>query len=200
MASLATTTNGEETKSAPIPAGRRQSVVPSDISSLEKTKISELRKLLGESMPINGRDDLTMHRFLVARDWDVAQSQEMMLAHLVWRQEHFPIYRSMWQADKLFANGAIFPHGYDKEGRPVMVIRSGRFCPNERDLEACIKAGIAQTLEMFRRNGGFSKITIIYDRQDFSMSANLDKPLLKAFGESVNSRTGADVCICIYSF
>ena len=181
MASLAAATDDGDSLT-PAARERRLSIVPSSISTEEKEKIIELRELLGDSMPPRGRDDLTMHRFLVARDWEVSVAEEMMRAHLVWRQEQFPIYRSLWQADQLFQNGAIFPHGYDKAGRPVMVVRSGRFCPVERDLEACIKAGIAQTLEMFRRNGGFTKITIIYDRQEFSMSENLDKPLLKALG------------------
>ena len=61
-----------------------------------------------------------------------------------------------------------------------LVVKSGNFCPTERDLENCVAAAVAQIMAMFRKNGGFSKITIVYDRSNFSMSENLDKPLLKA--------------------
>ena len=135
----------------------------------QQQQIVELRSILGDELPVNARaDDLILHRFLVARDWVVQDSEEMLRAHFLWRAERFPIYRSVWKMDQMFLNGAIFPHGYDKEGRPVLVIRSGKFCPNVRNLENVIAAGVAQVIELFRRNGGFSKITVVYDRQDFS--------------------------------
>jgi hypothetical protein len=157
--------------------------LPSDLTEEQRNQIVELRQLMGEEQPIRGRDDLVMYRFLVARDWVTKDAEVMMRNHLKWRKSRFPIYRSIWQFDQLFLNGAIFPNGYDKQGRPVLVIRSGKFCPETRNLEACIAAGVAQVIELFRRNGGFCKFTIIYDRQDFSMSENLDKPLLKALAK-----------------
>ena len=168
MTSLATSEQGE-TK---VTTTNNKSIttIPSTLTTEQLDNIKELRTNLGEDLPKLARDDLTMYRFLVARDWVVKDSEEMLRNHLVWRQERFPIPRARWQNDPMFMNGAIFPFGYDKAGRPVLVIRSGKFCPNERDLENCLAAAVSQIVELFRSNGGFSKMTIVYDRQDFSLS------------------------------
>lgn len=140
----------------------------------------QLRDRLGDALPKPARTDLlTLHRFLVARDWDLDESEQMLRNHIHWRADTFPIPRSYWEKDPLFLNGAIFPHGRDKAGRPIIVVRSGLFCPNERDLDKCMKAAISCCMDIFAKQGCFSKVTIVYDRQNFSMSQHLDKPLLK---------------------
>jgi hypothetical protein len=171
---------GETKTTNTTPPANNSDQIPSDLDNIQQEKIAALRELMGKRLPINGRRDIHMHRFLVARDWVLKDAEVMLANHLAWRTERFPVYRSVWKMDQMFLNGAIFPCGYDREGRPVLVIRSGKFCPSIRNLEDCLAMGVAQVVQLFQNNGGFTKMTIVYDRQDFSMSENLDKPLLKA--------------------
>ena len=163
-----------------IPSAATGSMIPTDLSEEKRQKMTQLCDRLGDELPVPGRTDLlTLYRFCVARDWDLDETEKMLRAHVQWRADAFPIPRSYWEKDPLFLNGAIFPHGRDKVGRPIIVVRSGLFCPNERDLDKCIKAAISCCMDLFMKQGCFSKVTIVYDRQNFSMSQHLDKPLLK---------------------
>ena len=142
--------------------------------------IAALRTRLGAVLPPLGRSDGTLLRFLVARDWNLDDAETMLRDHVAWRATRFPIPRSYWSQDPTFLAGAIFPHGRDRAGRPILVVRSGKFCPNERDIEACTAAAVVQIVEMFRRSEGeHTRITIVYDRQGFRISEHLDKELLK---------------------
>ena len=119
-ASLAGAAVEGETKTTTTTVVRRTSIINrNDLSEEECQIINLLRTNLGDDLPLLARNDLTLHRFLVAREWHIEDTEKMLREHLDWRKERFPIPRSIWQLDKLFANGAIFPHGYDKEGRPV---------------------------------------------------------------------------------
>lgn len=183
MASLASPPSDsiprEEASHALTPSVSSGSLVPPGLSDEKCDKMAELLRRLGDTLPERGRDDLTIYRFLVARDWDLDDSEKMLKDHISWRKSTFPIPRSYWEKDPLFLNGAIFPHGRDKEGRPIIVVRSGLFCPNERDVDKCLKAAISCVIDMFNKQGYHSKVTIVYDRQNFSLSQHLDKPLLK---------------------
>ena len=155
-------------------------MIPPDLSAEKRGKMIHVRDRLGDALPVLGRTDLlTLHRFCVARDWDLDETEKMLRAHIEWRKKVFPIPRSYWEKDPLFLNGAIFPHGRDKIGHPIIVVRSGLFCPNERNLDKCMMAAISCCMDLFMKQGCVSKVTIVYDRQNFSMSQHLDKPLLK---------------------
>eukprot|EP00939_MAST-03C_sp_MAST-3C-sp1_P004596 g4596.t1 len=124
-----------------------------------------------------------MKRFLKAREFDCSATFEMLKKHLEWRKSTFPILKTSFIQDPFYQVGAFQVCGKDRDGRPILVIRSGVFPVSTRSLEACMR-GFAAVAEMLvAKHGVDARFTVIYDRTDFSMSENLDKELLKSIGQ-----------------
>ncbi|GAB2213454.1 hypothetical protein Droror1_Dr00021499 [Drosera rotundifolia] len=68
-------------------------------------------------------DDLTLRRFLRARDLDVEKAGAMFLKHLKWRKEFVPTGSiSEAEIEDELAHNKAFLQGCDKRGCPVIVI------------------------------------------------------------------------------
>lgn len=137
------------------------------------------------------QDTTTLIRFCVARNFDVDKTELMLKEHLEWRAATFPLDPAEFAEEPFVQACAMFPHGHDKENRPILVIRSGNFCPAERDLERSMRYCIYMSEKMLRESeekaaadhsSWDGKFVLVYDRQNFSMSENLDKAFLKAAG------------------
>lgn len=197
MASLASDNN---TAKATTPSDIRAAAVQNEkeifekLSEDQKAKIPELLNKLSDAQkerwPV-ATQDMTLYRFLEARNFDVDAAAEMLLNHLEWRKTTYPIKKEEWVNDAFFKAGAVIPNaGFDNGGRPLMVLKSGRFPVNEaggdpfkygtRDLDKALRGFLAIFTEQANTYGLHARFTVIYDRQDFVKARNLDLDLLKA--------------------
>lgn len=161
--------------------------VLSNLTLEEKQKISQLRKLLKDEhkkrWPVS-QEDMTLYRFLQARKWIVNDALEMLENHLQWRSETYPIPKSRWVNDPFFKAGScLIGSGLDSGGRPILVMKSGRFPVAKRNLEDCVAGFVALMTEMGNIYGLHTRFTVLYDRQDFVKKDNLDLDLLKAIAK-----------------
>ena len=197
MASLASDNN---TAKATTPSDIRAAAVQNEkeifekLSEDQKAKIPELLNKLSDAQkerwPV-ATQDMTLYRFLEARNFDVDAAAEMLLNHLEWRKTTYPIKKEEWVNDAFFKAGAVIPNaGFDNGGRPLMVLKSGRFPVDEaggdpfkygtRDLDKALRGFLAIFTEQANTYGLHARFTVIYDRQDFVKARNLDLDLLKA--------------------
>ena len=66
-------------------------------------------------------DDLTLRRFLRARDLDVEKGSAMFLKYLKWKRSFVPNGVSPSEIPEELAQGKLFSQGLDKKGRPIVV-------------------------------------------------------------------------------
>jgi hypothetical protein len=161
--------------------------VISNLTQDQKTKIEELRTLIDsghkKKWPVVCQD-MTLYRFLQARKWVVENALEMLVNHLEWRQKTYPIPKSKWVNDPFFTKGScLLGSGIDSGGRPILVMKSGRFPVADRNLENCVDGFVALLTEMTNIYGLHTRFTILYDRQNFVKKDNLDLDLLKAIAK-----------------
>ncbi|KAL9256907.1 Phosphatidylinositol transfer protein 3-like protein [Drosera capensis] len=102
--------------------------------SQEQQKLCLMRTFVGSHDPsAKVIDDLTLTRFLRARDLDVEKGGAMFLKYLKWRKEFVPT-GSISEAeiqDELVHN-KVFLQGSDKRGCPVIVIIARNHCQSKK--------------------------------------------------------------------
>ncbi|GKV17433.1 hypothetical protein SLEP1_g27945 [Rubroshorea leprosula] len=102
-----------------------------------KTKISLMRALL-EKQDASSKevDDLTIRRFLRARDLDIEKASAMFLKYLKWRRMFVPNGSiSASEVPNEIAQNKMFLHGRDKKGRPITVVLGARHFQNKGGVE-----------------------------------------------------------------
>lgn len=179
---------------------KNQEDIFNKLTNEQKEKIKELKSKLSEEnlkrWPVAGKD-MTLYRFLEARNFEVDEALEMLNNHLEWRKNTYPIKKEEWVNDPFFKAGAVIPNaGFDNDGRPLLVLKSGRFPVNDdygekfkygrRDLEKVVRGFLAIFTEQANKYGLHSRFTVIYDRQDFVKSRNLDLDLLKRIAKELS--------------
>ena len=157
------------------------------LSEEQREKLVQLRDLIPIESKIRwpvASEDMTLYRFLQARKWVVKDAWPMLEDHLVWRKNTYPIHKSRWTNDPFFKSGScLLGSGVDTGGRPILVMKSGRFPVAQRNLEDCVAGFVALMTEMANIYGLHTRFTVLYDRQDFVKSDNLDIDLLKAIAK-----------------
>ena len=169
------------------------SEILASLTDEQRKKIVQLRDLI----PVESKtrwpvasEDMTLYRFLQARKWLVKDALSMLEAHLVWRAETYPIQKFKWMNDPFFTSGScLLGSGVDSGGRPILVMKSGRFPVAQRNLNSCIFGFVALMTEMANIYGLHTRFTVLYDRQDFVKSDNLDIDLLKAIAKVLSDNT-----------
>ncbi|KAK9066343.1 hypothetical protein SSX86_013665 [Deinandra increscens subsp. villosa] len=104
----------------------------------ELKKITQIRALLEKQDPTSKNyDDLTIRRFLRARDLDTDKACTMFLKYLKWRKTFIPNGSiSVSEVQHEIAQNKMFMQGSDKIGRPITVVFGGRhFCNKKGGLE-----------------------------------------------------------------
>ncbi|GLU20819.1 hypothetical protein SLE2022_370000 [Rubroshorea leprosula] len=104
---------------------------------VEKTKISLMRALL-EKQDASSKevDDLTIRRFLRARDLDIEKASAMFLKYLKWRRMFVPNGSiSASEVPNEMAQNKMFLQGGDKKGRPITVVLGARHFQNKGGVE-----------------------------------------------------------------
>lgn len=81
-------------------------------------------------------DDLTIRRFLRARDLDVEKASAMFLKYLKWRRSFVPNGSiSLSQIPNELAHDKAFTQGRDKQGRPIFVVFGRNHFQNKHGLD-----------------------------------------------------------------
>lgn len=83
------------------------------------------------------QDIVTLARFLIARNGDVAKSTEMLNNHLAWKAKNWPVLKS--SCKKELSSGKAYVRGYDKLGHPIIVFHTYLHDPNDRDIDELIR-------------------------------------------------------------
>ena len=165
------------------PAKTSQRAALAGDEAAQATKIRAFIAGVPADAPAPAKSEGIARCFLVARDWDLMAAVEQMREHLAFRAKTFPIQKATFIDDANTKIGAFFPHGRDRDGRRIIVVRSGRFQVKERDLEANIASILFQIEHITREEGNPNvRFTIVYDRTGFSIRENYDKDLLKQIG------------------
>eukprot|EP01103_Thecamoeba_quadrilineata_P002223 TRINITY_DN12217_c0_g1_i1.p1 TRINITY_DN12217_c0_g1~~TRINITY_DN12217_c0_g1_i1.p1 ORF type:complete len:259 (-),score=43.14 TRINITY_DN12217_c0_g1_i1:112-861(-) len=169
------------------------------INDLSPTQQEALTQMLGklDSLPENQKTEFdeafakkftkeaTVLRFLRARDFDVDVSFKMLADCLEWRVNFQGIgVRNIKpeSIQKELDSGKIFPHGKDKEGRPVFYVLV-RLHDNHEEIEETQRF-LAYTMErgMELLQPPNEKCTCVFDLSDLHMR-NLDTKATKFFTE-----------------
>jgi len=98
------------------------------LSPIEESRLVQLKKNISELQKGKIPTDPVLLRFLRAREFSVEKGREMLSTSLIWRKKHgVDKILSEYQEAPVIKN--YFPggwHHYDKEGRPVFLLRLGQ--------------------------------------------------------------------------
>lgn len=83
------------------------------------------------------KDTDTLARYLIARDNKVSRASKLLELSERWRTKHWPILKS--DCIDEIQKGKVYLHGYDKEGRPLIVFRSKLHDITDRNAEEMAK-------------------------------------------------------------
>ncbi|XXG78264.1 hypothetical protein AAC387_Pa08g2242 [Persea americana] len=106
-------------------------------SDVEKNKVALMRVFVEREDPTSKEvDDLTLRRFLVARDLDIEKASAMFLKCLKWRRAAVPNgFISESEVKNQCTERKLFVQGFDKKGRRIGVLQLAKHSPHKRDLE-----------------------------------------------------------------
>ncbi|XVF08582.1 hypothetical protein REPUB_Repub07fG0015800 [Reevesia pubescens] len=106
-------------------------------NEIEKTKISLMKTLVERQDPSSKDvDDLTLRRFLRARDLDVEKASAMFLKYMKWRRNFVPNGSiSPSEIRHEIEQNKMFVQGSDKKGRPISVVFGGRHFQHKGGVE-----------------------------------------------------------------
>lgn len=169
------------------------SIVSEDIKKLSSKYSPALIYELKKNFPEEG--DETLARFLIARNGDLAQSRELLRAHLVWRQANLPVLKETCLDE--ICRGKVYRYGKDKDGHPLAVYRPRLNDPNTRDMDEMSKMIMWwASVIMSEMPPETSKCTILVDRTDVKSP---DIPFLRSFSSVFQNNYPERVCrIIVY--
>ncbi|XP_020233525.1 sec14 cytosolic factor [Cajanus cajan] len=112
-------------------------VTEQHVTPTELTKISLLRPILQPLHPSSkDEDDLTLRRFLRARELDVEKASAMFLKYLKWRHSFVPNGSiSISDIPNELAQDKVFVQGHDKTGRPIFIVFGRKHFQNKDGLD-----------------------------------------------------------------
>ncbi|PKA47593.1 Patellin-4 [Apostasia shenzhenica] len=139
----------------------------------EMKKVALMRKIVERQDPCAKEvDDLTLRRFLRARDLDINKATNFFLKHLKWKREAIPKgFISESEIQNETTQRKMFSQGIDKNGRPIGVVLGCRHNPSNRDLDE-FKRFVVYIIEKLcsRMQGNQEKFAIIADLQGWGYS------------------------------
>ncbi|KAI3463523.1 hypothetical protein Pfo_020186 [Paulownia fortunei] len=165
---------GEEEETFYSPERMEEKVEGNEcIDQEEKRKLGHLRAMVEKQDPAcKDVDDLTLRRFLRARDLDVEKASAMFMKYFTWRRTFVPKGSiSTSEITNQIAENKIFMQGTDKRGRPVLVILGARHFPCKGGIDE-LKRLVVFALDKLcsRIPDGQEKFTIIADLQGYGYS------------------------------
>nr|XP_043637793.1 CRAL-TRIO domain-containing protein YKL091C-like [Erigeron canadensis] len=143
-------------------------------SEEEHEKILQMRDLVEKQDPTSKEyDDLTIRRFLRARDLNIDKACAMFLKYLKWRRTFVPNGSiSVSEIPNNIAQNKMFMQGTDKSGRLIAVVLSGKHYPNKAGGLEEFKRYVVFALEriLSRMPAGQEKFMVIADIQGWGYS------------------------------
>ncbi|XVF66743.1 hypothetical protein PTKIN_Ptkin10aG0062100 [Pterospermum kingtungense] len=140
---------------------------------IERNKVGIMRALVErEELSAKDVDDLTIRRFLRARDLDIEKASTMFLKYLSWRRTFMPRgFISESEISTQLPHNKLFMQGLDKQGRPIVVAFGGRHKPSKGNLEE-VKRFVVYGLEKIcdRMPKGQEKFVAIGDLEGWGYS------------------------------
>ncbi|CAA6668308.1 unnamed protein product [Spirodela intermedia] len=103
----------------------------------ERKKVALMREYVEREDPAaKDVDDLTLRRFLRARDLDISKGSSLFLKYLKWRKTEVPRgFISEAEVQHELSQEKLFSQGFDKTGHPIGVIFGGRHDYSKRNIE-----------------------------------------------------------------
>ncbi|KAI3759567.1 hypothetical protein L6452_07466 [Arctium lappa] len=145
-------------------------------SQEEHKKILKMRALLENHDPTSKEcDDVTIRRFLRARDLDIEKACAMFLKYLKWRKTFIPDGSiPVSEIHNEIAQNKMFMQGSDKNGRPIAVVFGGRHQCNKKGGLEEFKRFVVFGLEKLcsRMPLGQEKFVVIGDLQGWGYSCS----------------------------
>ncbi|KAI3455207.1 hypothetical protein Pfo_011870 [Paulownia fortunei] len=136
----------------------------------EKKKLGLMRATVErKDPPSKDIDDLTLRRFLRARDFDVEKASSMLMKYLAWRRTFVPKGTiSESEIPNQIAQNKMFMQGRDKQGRPIAVVFGSRHFPSKGGVDE-FRRFLVFALDKLclRIPDGQEKFTIIGDLQGY---------------------------------
>jgi hypothetical protein len=122
--------------------------------------------------------DEMIARYLIARNNDLEKALAQIEKAVGIRAANWPILKSSCINE--MRTGKLYSHGFDREGRPLLIWKSSKNITSKRDLEETSRLLIFWTEYTLKRcmPPNKSKYTILIDRSDFT-SENKDMELMK---------------------
>ncbi|URE41168.1 CRAL/TRIO domain [Musa troglodytarum] len=143
-------------------------------TSEEKKKMALMRAFVERRDP-NAKevvDDLTLRRFLRARDLDIEKASAMFLKCLKWRKTAVPNgFVSETEVPNELAQAKVFMQGRDKAGRPIGVVFGAKHFYSTREMDE-FKRLVVYVLDKLcaSMTGGQEKFVGIVDLQGWGYS------------------------------
>ena len=154
----------------------------------------ELKEKLGTSHLLY-KDHQQLRRFLVARKLKLDETMEMINNHMEWRARMLPVTLTEEVKAEL-KKGKMEVYGTDIQGRPLLIVHSGRFDPKERDLDTAIAACVYLIEKTIAENENQTQCSIMCTRHvhghhtRFLFSRSPLTRLLACFFASADDRDG----------
>ncbi|XP_057764654.1 uncharacterized protein LOC130985607 [Salvia miltiorrhiza] len=140
---------------------------------IERSRIQSMKALVLKQDPsAKDVDELMFRRFLRARDLDVEKASAMFLKYLKWRREFVPNgFISPSEIPNDLAQNKLFMQGYDKAGRPIVLVFAARHKPASTNVEE-FKRYVTFSLDKIcaRMPSGHEKFTSIADLEGWGYS------------------------------
>lgn len=119
----------------------------------------------------------TLARFLIGRNNDLKGTKEKLDKMVAWKKENYPILKQDCLNE--LKTGKIYVRGEDKQGRPIVVFKTAKSRPKQRDLKESVDLcfwTMEQAIQKLPKDK--SKFTILVDRTGHRLENN-DLELIK---------------------
>lgn len=141
---------------------------------VEQSKVEAMRNFAEKHDPsTKDVDNLTLRRFLRARDQDVEKAATMFLKYLAWKRTFIPNGQiSIHEIQNEIAQNKLFMQGFDKQGRPITVILGSKHFQNKKGGVDELKRFAVFALEKIcsRMPPGQEKFVVIADLKGWGYS------------------------------
>lgn len=127
-------------------------------------------------------DDI-MTRTLIARENNEPKALEMWKVWLDWRLKYHPESITEESIQNELSKGKSFMHGFDKEGRPCIIIYNGKHIPEETDVDEFMRYMVYMVEKACKMadETGTKQICVIADRTNTGWK-NFDRRLFGQMG------------------
>jgi hypothetical protein len=128
----------------------------------------------------------TLARFLIGRNNDLKGTKEKLDKMVAWKKDNYPILKQDCLNE--LRTGKVYVRGEDKQGRPIVVFKTAKSRPKQRDLKESVNLcfwSMEQAIQKLPKDK--SKFTILIDRTGHKLENN-DLELIKTVSALFQAR------------